>query len=53
MCPGCDCIQAAGPVYDQLGVRDRLVAVHPDAGHDFPPEVRAQAYAFIDSHLRG
>ena len=48
-----DCIRAAGLVYDRLGVRDRLVAVHPDAGHDFPPEVREGAYAFIDSHLRG
>ena len=48
-----DCIEAAGSVYDQMGVRDRLFAVHPDAGHDFPPKIRSQAYAFIDSHLRG
>ncbi len=48
-----DCIEAAGRVYDEMGVRDRLVAVHPDAGHDFPPEVRERAYEFIDSHLRG
>ncbi len=48
-----DCIQAAGPVYDLLGVRDRLVAVHPNAGHDFPPEIREEAYAFVDSHLLG
>ena len=48
-----DCIEAAGRVYDEMGVRDRLVAVHPDAGHDFPPDVREQAYAFIDRHLRG
>ena len=48
-----DCIRAAGRAYDSMGVRDRLVAVYPDAGHDFPPEVREQAYAFIDRHLRG
>ena len=48
-----DCIRAARQAYDNMGVRDRLVAVYPDAGHDFPPEVREQAYAFIDSHLRG
>ena len=48
-----DCIEAAGRVYDEMGVGDRLVAVHPDAGHDFPPEVRERAYEFIDRHLRG
>ena len=48
-----DCIHAAEPVYEDMGVRDRLVAVHPDAGHDFPPEVRLEAYAFIDRQLRG
>lgn len=48
-----DCIRAAEQIYDEMGVRDRLVAVHPDAGHDFPPEVREQAYAFIDSQLSG
>ncbi len=46
-----DCTQAAETVFDEMGVRDRLVAVHPDAGHDFPTEVREQAYAFIDSQL--
>ena len=48
-----DCIGAAEPVYEELGVRDSLVAVHPDAGHDFPAEVRFEAYDFIDRHLRG
>ena len=48
-----DCIQAAGSTYEEMGVSDRLVAVHPDAGHDFPPDVRSEAYAFIDRHLRG
>ena len=43
-----DCIEAAAPVYEMLGVRDRLAAVYPDAGHDFPPEVREQAYSFIE-----
>ena len=48
-----DCIRAAGRAYENMGVRDRLVAAYPDAGHDFPPDVREQAYAFIDSQLRG
>ena len=29
----------------------RLVIVHPRCEHDFPPEVREQAYQFIDKHL--
>ena len=46
-----DCIAAATPVYELVGARDNLVAVHPDAGHDFPPEIREQAYTFLDRHL--
>jgi len=47
-----DCIQAARPVYALLGAADKLVAVHPDTGHDFPPEARRAAYEFIDAALR-
>ena len=47
-----DCIAAAAPVYELFGARDRLAAVHPDVGHDFPPEIREQAYEFIDDVLR-
>jgi len=46
-----DCIAAAQPVYELLGARDDLVAVYPDAGHDFPPEVREAAYRFLDKAL--
>jgi acetyl esterase/lipase len=46
------CIASASPVYRLLGVPDRLEAVHPDAGHDFPPAVRDQAYEFLDRALR-
>ncbi|MEX2186023.1 MAG: alpha/beta fold hydrolase [Pirellulales bacterium] len=31
--------------------RTRLVVRHPDSGHDFPPEVRQEAYEFIDRWL--
>jgi dienelactone hydrolase len=48
-----DCIQAAMPVYEMLGAGDRIVAVYPDAGHDFPEYVRKAAYAFIDAALLG
>ena len=46
-------IDAARPVYQLLGVPDRLAAAHPDAQHTFPQAVREQAYEFLDRHLRG
>ena len=46
-----DCIQAAHPVYALYGADADLVAAYPDAEHDFPMEVRAQAYAFMDRVL--
>ena len=46
-----DCLTAAAPVYALFQAGDRLVAVHPDCGHDFPPAVREQAYGFIDRVL--
>lgn len=47
-----DCVNAALPVYGLFEAKDRLQAAYPNAGHDFPPEVRQQAYAFIDKALR-
>ncbi len=46
-----DCMKAAQPVYALFGAEDQLVAVHPDCGHSFPPEIREQAYAFLDKAL--
>ena len=46
-------IAAARPVYELLGVPDRLTAVYPDAQHTFPQAVREQAYEFLDRQLRG
>lgn len=46
-----DCLDAARPVYRLYDAADRLVAVHPECGHDFPPAVREQAYAFIAEAL--
>jgi len=46
------CITAARPVYELLGVPDRLVAVYPEAEHSFPRAARIQAYAFLDHFLR-
>lgn len=47
------CIDAAAPVYKLLGADDRLVAVYPDAEHDFPRAERQRAYEFLDRHLTG
>ena len=47
-----DCLRAARPVYERIySAGDRLVAVHPDCGHDFPPEIRAKAYEFLEAWL--
>lgn len=46
-----DCVAAAAPVYELLGAKDALRAVHPDAAHDFPPEVRLQAYDFLQQAI--
>lgn len=45
------CIEAAKPVYELYGASDRLQAVHPEAEHDFPAEVRERAYRFLDRIL--
>ncbi|SIO64987.1 Acetyl xylan esterase (AXE1) [Singulisphaera sp. GP187] len=45
------CLVAAEPVYRLLGASDRLVAVYPDAEHDFPKSERTRAYEFLDRNL--
>lgn len=47
------CVEAAMPVYRLLGAGDRLKADYPPGGHDFPPEARERAYAFVDEVLKG
>jgi dienelactone hydrolase len=47
-----DCVRAASPVYELLGAKDALRVVYPDAGHDFPPEIRKQAYEFLEATFR-
>ena len=41
----------AAEVYRLHGVEEKLVVRHPECDHDFPPEVREEAYRFIDRHL--
>ena len=47
-----DCVAAAAPVYSLLGAPDALRPAYPDAAHDFPPDVRTQAYEFLEQALR-
>ena len=48
-----DCVRAAVPVYRDIYRKpQRLIVAHPDAQHDFPPEIREQAYRFLEKALR-
>lgn len=47
-----DCVTAALPVYELLGAKDALRPVYPDAGHEFPPEIRKQAYELLEATFR-
>jgi dienelactone hydrolase len=38
-----DCVRMAGP---------KTVAVYPDVAHEFPDDIRAQAYDFIEKNLK-
>jgi hypothetical protein len=46
------CAAAARPVYKLLGNEKSLVIRHPDSDHNFPDDMRAEAYKLIDSVLR-
>jgi dienelactone hydrolase len=47
-----DCIAAATPIYELLGAGDKVAAIYPDCGHDFPDEARRVAYDWIDRWLK-
>jgi dienelactone hydrolase len=47
-----DCVDAVAPIYAKVfRAKERLVAIYPDVGHEFPPEIRNQAYRFLDRRL--
>lgn len=41
----------AARVYQLYGVPNLIRVVHPDAAHDFPPEVLEEALAWMEAHL--
>ena len=45
-------VAAAKPIYRLYRVPENLSVVHPDCPHDFPDEIRAQAYRVIDNVLK-
>jgi hypothetical protein len=40
-------------IYGLLDADERLVVRQPDCDHDFPPDVREEAYAFLDREVAG
>ncbi len=46
-------IAEAKPIYELFGAADELQVRYPECGHDFPPDVRQEAYKFIDRVLAG
>ena len=47
-----DCVSAAHQVYERIyHSADRLVALYPEVGHEFPPSMRQKAYQFLDHWL--
>lgn len=48
-----DCVAAAAPIYAKLfHAKESLVANYPDAGHEFPLQIRTVAYEFLDRWLK-
>jgi dienelactone hydrolase len=47
-----DVIAKVKPTYEKLGAAEKLKAIHPDAGHEWPEEARKEAYEFIDKWLK-
>lgn len=43
--------KAARPVFKLYSHAERLRVEHPDVGHDFPPDMREEAYKLIDAVL--
>ena len=46
------CAAAAEPIYKLHSAEGRLIVRHPDSDHNFPQDMREEAYRVIDSVLR-
>ena len=47
-----DCVASASKVYALLRKPDGLNAIYPDCAHEFPTNVRQQAYEWLDRQLK-
>ncbi len=47
-----DVIAKVEPVYKAMGAADKLKAIYPDAGHEWPEPARKEAYEFVDKILK-
>lgn len=45
-------LKVVTPVYEKLKAADKLKAIHPDAGHEWPADARKEAYEFVDGVLK-
>ncbi|MBL68302.1 MAG: alpha/beta hydrolase [Verrucomicrobiales bacterium] len=46
------CARAAQPIYNLLGNKGGLVIKHPDYDHNFPKDMREEAYGLIEAALK-
>jgi hypothetical protein len=44
--------KAAAEIYKLHGTPDHLRVLHPDCEHDFPPEMREEAFQLFDAVLK-
>jgi dienelactone hydrolase len=47
-----DVLAKVEPAYKALGASEKVKAIYPDAGHEWPAEARAEAYQFVDKWLK-
>ncbi len=45
-------MDAASPIYERLGAKDRLQAYYPNCEHGFPEDARTRSYQFLDQMLQ-
>lgn len=47
-----DCVDIVLPIYENIfRAKENLLVKYPDTGHEFPDEIRGQAYDFLDNFL--
>ena len=47
-----EAVASAGEVYRFRGADEKLHVVYPDAGHDFPAEIREPVYQWLRKNLK-